>query len=1107
MSYEEAVRKIEQAKIENATVLDLSRFGLESIPENIGQLSALQTLYLSHNQLTGLPECIGNLTALRTLWLHNNQLTSVPESLSQLTALRTLWIHNNHLTKLPERLGQLTSLRWFSLEHNQLTELPESLGRLTALERFDLHFNQLKNLPESFDRLTALQSLYLYNNQLTSLPENFGQLTALKTIWLHNNQLKSLPESFSRLTALQSLHLYNNQLTSLPENFGQLTALGSLELHNNQLESLPESFGRLTTLQSLNLYNNQLRSLPESFGQLIRLEELSLEYNQLTSLPENFGQLAALETLYIYNNSLTSLPESLLSLNKLKRVYLHENKELFPTTEALSSELGDASNVERLNGTKRILDFYINTRREKPRPLNEGKLILVGRGGVGKTSLVNQIVNGKFNSKEETTHGIRITPWKIHLREEEIRLNLWDFGGQEIMHATHQFFLTKRSLYLLVLSGREGNEDSDAEYWLKLIKSFGDESSVIVVLNKIKEVPFTLNKSGLQREYSFIREFIETDCSEPLGIMELRAAIERETDRLPDIRMPFPNSWFAIKERLPEIQRDFLTLEEFRAECVASGIEKADDQTLLAKILHILGIALNYEDDARLNHTHVLNPRWVTDGVYSVINSPLLAEREGRIGLKDLPQMLDPARYPQGLQCFLIDLMRKFEICLPFPETEDQYLIPQLLSKEEPPEVGAFESVNCLNFRYEYPVLPEGLLPQFIVRTHALSRETPRWRSGVILAFEGAVGIVRTSGLAVEIMVDGPILARRRLLSVIRSDFERIHLNFKGLNVMELVPLAQFPGKPIPYTTLLTWERRGREIYEFEDGDDIHKVNVRELLNGLDIQPTARKHDSHEGRGATMGAKKLFYCYSHKDEAFRDELETHLKLLQRQGVIETWHDRRILAGEEWKDKIDDNLNRADIILLLISADFIASDYCYDIEMKRAMERHEAGEAKVIPVILRKNNWHSAPFGKLQALPKDGQPINLWNDRDSAWADVATSIERVIKASLPAVSNSKPTAQSQTSGSKSKVSTTTDRDNSRKELLNTLSRILPSQLPLMFVHLNVPHHFLPGANAPQAEKVAALIQWAESPGGCGLGKISDALKEVFEGNIYPKRRKE
>jgi hypothetical protein len=140
----------------------------------------------------------------------------------------------------------------------------------------------------------------------------------------------------------------------------------------------------------------------------------------------------------------------------------------------------------------------------------------------------------------------------------------------------------------------------------------------------------------------------------------------------------------------------------------------------------------------------------------------------------------------------------------------------------------------------------------------------------------------------------------------------------------------------------------------------------------------------------------LFFSYSHRDEALRDQLETHLSMLKRQGFIETWHDRRITAGEVFDTAISANLERADIVLLLVSPDFIASDYCYDREMMRAMERHAADSCTVIPVILRPCDWHDGPFGKLIATPKDGRPITQWPDVDAAFLDVTTAIKAVLR---------------------------------------------------------------------------------------------------------------
>jgi len=145
-----------------------------------------------------------------------------------------------------------------------------------------------------------------------------------------------------------------------------------------------------------------------------------------------------------------------------------------------------------------------------------------------------------------------------------------------------------------------------------------------------------------------------------------------------------------------------------------------------------------------------------------------------------------------------------------------------------------------------------------------------------------------------------------------------------------------------------------------------------------------------------MEPVKLFYSYSHKDENLRKELVNHLTILERQGVLASWHDRDIEAGAEWNQEIERHLNESQIILLLISSDFIASPFCWDNEMACAMERHEASKAVVIPIILRSCDWKGAPFGKLQWLPKDMKPVDKWSNRDQAFTNVAQGIRKVAE---------------------------------------------------------------------------------------------------------------
>lgn len=149
----------------------------------------------------------------------------------------------------------------------------------------------------------------------------------------------------------------------------------------------------------------------------------------------------------------------------------------------------------------------------------------------------------------------------------------------------------------------------------------------------------------------------------------------------------------------------------------------------------------------------------------------------------------------------------------------------------------------------------------------------------------------------------------------------------------------------------------------------------------------------------SANAIKVFFCYARKDKLLREALESHLETLRRSGQITIWYDREILPGVEWKPEIDTHLDTAGIILLLVSPNFMRSNYCYGVEMRRALERHRAGDAWVIPIILRPVDWKETPIGDLQVLPANGKPITTWRNRDEAFQNVARGITQVTKLLL------------------------------------------------------------------------------------------------------------
>src|SRR5271157_1255524 len=239
---------------------------------------------------------------------------------------------------------------------------------------------------------------------------------------------------------------------------------------------------------------------------------------------------------------------------------------------------------------------------------------------------------------------------------------------------------------------------------------------------------------------------------------------------------------------------------------------------------------------------------------------------------------------------------------------------------------------------------------------------------------------------------------------------------------------------------------------------------------------------------------EVFYSYAHEDEELVKALRKHLSLLKRQGVIRDWYDREITAGTDWKGQLDQHLNSAGVILLSVSADFLASKYCYDVEMARALERHDQGEARVIPVLLRMvDGWQLAPFGKLQSLPTDGKPVTSWKIRDEAFADVARGIRRAVSelAVFQPKSSSWPASQPTVLPAPSPQRTPAM---DRLTLVKTLTGLDPSDLSTVIALISGARSHV-SRQGTVREQAGELIGWAESSTGPGLAAIEEALRAL------------
>ncbi|MGM3309177.1 leucine-rich repeat domain-containing protein [Anabaena sp. WFMT] len=830
------------ANLSNLTQLALSNNQITEIPEAIANLSNLTQLHLSGNQIKEIPKAIANLSNLTQLALSNNQITEIPKAIAKLSNLTQLDLYNNQITEIPEAIAKLSNLTYLDLYYNQITEIPEAIANLSNLTQLDLRNNQITEIPEAIANLSNLTQLDLSDNQITEIPEAIAKLSNLTLLHLYNNQITEIPKVIAKLSNLTQLDLSDNQITEIPEAIAKLINLtllhlgSDLFLHDfNQITEIPEAIAKLTNLTTLDLSDNQITEIPEAIAKLTNLTTLDLSFNQITEIPEAIAKLSNLTQLYLSDNQITEIPEAIAKLTNLTTLYLDNNSITNIPLEILNSR-----------NAKEILNYLRQISISETRPLHEAKLLLIGQGSVGKTSLIERLIYNKYDKNQPQTDGLNVETWNVQVNSKDIRLNVWDFGGQEIYHATHQFFLTKRSLYLLVCNCRTSEEENRIEYWLKLIESFGGQSPVIIVGNKKDEQPLDINRKALREKYPNIQAIIETSCQDNIGIDKLRTAILQQIANLKEVYDLLPLSWFEVKQQLESMPQDFISYSNYIGICYKNNIPEEQNQDQLIDLLHRLGLVLNFRDHPILKDTNVLKPNWVTEGIYALLSDEnLKTKAKGIFTRTDLTRILNPERYPTQRHSYLIGLMKEFELCFQLECQPPKFLIAGLLPKDQPDETEL--EGETLEFQYHYKVLPESIISRFIVNTHDKIYNQIYWRSGVMLRYQENNEIYNIARIKADpedkkifITISRRKETRRLFLGILREVFQTIHKSLPNLEITEWVPVPNHPNHPpLDYQELLGLESMGESTVTI--GKLKLKLDLRQLLDGYESLESRRK--------------------------------------------------------------------------------------------------------------------------------------------------------------------------------------------------------------------------------------------------------------------------
>lgn len=570
----------------------------------------------------------------------------------------------------------------------------------------------------------------------------------------------------------QVIELKNCGLTEIPVELYNHPQIVSIDLSND--EFIEEQ------------YKNKIKEIPSDISKIKNLARLDLENNLVEKVNENISQLRKLNYLNLNNNRLSEISEKIANMDGLKSLLLENNP-----FEMLPPEI-----VSR--GIDSIRNFFSELKEQDF--IYEVKLLIVGEGRVGKTCLSRALVNDNYSlENEDSTEGINIHSWvvpyekikKINSKiERDFQINIWDFGGQEIYHSTHQFFLTKRSLYLLVTESRKEDSHDDFFYWLNIIKLLGDKSPVIMVLNKCdqptKELPIKEYKHAFNNIVDFNKISLKLECKE--SFCQFKENLIKFATELPHIGTPLPKVWVDIRRDLENLKisgKNYITKSEYLEIC-KKHYRKEDSALFLSEFFHDLGVILHFQNDVELRDLVILNHEWITSGVYKILDDRQVISQKGRFTHDDIIRIWSDDDYKDKIR-ELISLMKntKFDLC--FELSNGEYLVPRLLPVDEVDHNWVSKPDNT-KFEFSYKFMPKGILTRLIVKMNSDIVDEKYWRYGVILEYDETKAIIKEKYFENKITIELEGKNKREFLYLIRKTINEIHKDFNNLEFSEMVP-------------------------------------------------------------------------------------------------------------------------------------------------------------------------------------------------------------------------------------------------------------------------------------------------------------------------------
>ncbi|MRG46954.1 hypothetical protein GFS24_17665 [Chitinophaga sp. SYP-B3965] len=815
----------------------------------ISALSNLEELDISYCGITNLSQMI-NHPKLKELNAANNKITSI-SPLTDLPDLEILNLSFNELLDI-KLIENLKNIKRLLLNNTRISSMDE-IATLPLIEELSIAYNGIEVLifPAS-----GLKVLSASGNWITEI-KNADNQNKLETLLLSSCRLKN-EEEFGKLVHLRYLDLGHNDLTSI-NGLTNLLNLETLHINNNNIIDI-NRLQKLPKLRKLNMQGNAIKMMSEVIFENLFSHHYKLSFDTILFLKN-----AVLQSKHHEKASmLQDIERKMLFGGPIQEAEQKEISSLIGEMLILPNPLVSPGVDVIAQGNEAIQAFYTNLKVSELIPFREAKVILLGEPDAGKSNLLNYFLGIPFSEEKSVTQGVRISRYNFWDGTDEYRINFWDFGGQEVQQSLHQYFLTDNTLYLIILNAVT---DEQPDKYLKFLDNHAPNSPFFIITNKDDLNARSNLKANListkyetrwqQSEYRISLKQADSlqNCNDNKVLFEERnielqklfTAVRKTFLQLPHIEQGFLSNYKNVKHVVEEMyekkKKPYITMQEFIDCCKEHGIANGTEKGLLSQ-LNFIG-TVRYLDENNLRGIHILNPEWLSDGMYKIItNGWIKSKMRGKVKKKDIVHILQPScstdyTYHAHEIDYLITLMSHFRVAY-FDERDRNIYLPDAFPDDLPSELKKTNFISDAKhyyFSYETEI-PSYIIIRFIVKMFKYVKGSQYWNRGIVLEYKEhrsnyCDALIEENDRTIDIWIRGKDI--QGFFFLIRDALRNAHEErFKAWT--EMIDLGDYQ---VDYNDVLTYRYGGETEIKTPEIDPftgkLRVYNINEVLGRFEV--------------------------------------------------------------------------------------------------------------------------------------------------------------------------------------------------------------------------------------------------------------------------------